>query len=244
MSGETYDETTRRIVEDAPRLGSDAVRVYDDVWVTAHDFHRVNAHVWAHPGSHREFGWCCWKPLLAIDTWHKVKQGDTILYLDADSYPVANHKMIHEIAERDGAMFFKAQTHNNVHWNKADCLDVMNARAHQFAQHACGRFFAVRVGGWREYQFLHEWLTYSVNLTATTFAPSKLASEHKDFHEHRTEQAILTNLVHRFGYRLWRECDNSGEESAEDRDVMPVALFQQVHQGSCVNGRGSRWRNV
>ena len=66
------------------------------------------------------------------------------------------------------------------------------------------------------------------------------------FIEHRDEQAIMTNLVHKYGYKLHRECDQTGEDVTwhdRDRELYPQ-LFEMIHQTHGTNGKGSRFRNV
>lgn len=246
MSGAKYDATTERIVHDGPRLGADQVLVYDDQWVAAHPFYDLNRWLWEHPGDRngkRGFGWYAWKSLLLMDALDRAAPGDVVLYVDADSYPIADMGPIYEIAARDGAFLISAIGHKQATWCKGDCYVAMGQDVRDLTA-GCARYVAIRKGGWKERQFLMEWLTYSINPTATTFDPSRFSKDPPGFEEHRTEQAILSNLAHRYGYKLWRECDDSGEGWDVDRDVLPVAIFQQVRQGDCANGVGSRWRNV
>ena len=62
---------------------------------------------------------------------------------------------------------------------------------------------------------------------------------------HRTEQAILTMLAHKYGYPLWREADQDGNEwIGRDPGDYPQ-LFEQVRRGGPFPvGTGSRFRNV
>jgi hypothetical protein len=53
-------------------------------------------------------------------------------------------------------------------------------------------------GQWLAHQFLIEWLTYCVNPLATTFDTILLAPNVEGFVQHRAEQAILTNLSHKY----------------------------------------------
>ena len=249
FSGSKYDETTRRIVQDGLRFGADRVDVYDDVWLSAHPFFELNRWIFDHPGDRngkRGFGWYSWKPLVILDALSRCKPGDSVAYVDADTVPIAPLHVLWETAERDGAMLFKAQTHKNFRWCKRDTYYVMGlggSFGDESPDAGVARFMAFAAGQYKPQQFLWEWLTYAVNRLATTFDASTLGPEVGGFEEHRTEQAILTLLAHRYGYKLHRECDESGEESQEDRDLYPQ-LFQQIRQGSCDNGPGSRFRNV
>lgn len=280
MGGARYDATTKQLVELGPKMGADEVLVYDDEWVRAHEFYKVNRWLWEHPGQaghgRRGFGWYAWKPLLMLDALdHHTEPGDTVLYVDADCRPVADFSCIYDVASRDGAMFFASQGHKQRTWCTRDCYQTMGlvsgshkvSSAERYAgrpgeygnvvdryydsQAGCARFFAIKSGLWKPRQLLMEWLTYAVNPMATTFDASELdlvdrlthMPEHEEFAEHRTEQAIMTNLCHRNGYKLWREADDSGEGWPEDRDVYGQ-LFEQVRVGSGDAAGGSRYRNV
>lgn len=247
FSGAKYDETTSRIVHDGPKFGADQVLVYDDVWLDEHPVRPLAQWLYDHPGDKngkRGCAWYFWKPVVLIDALDRASDGDVVLYEDADTYPVSSLQPIYDIAARDGAFLISSTGHKQITWCKGDCYDVMGMPRDPEAPAGCARYVAIRRGGWKERQLLWEWLTYNLNRYAQTFDPSVLRPEHPQLEEHRTEQAILTLLAHRYGYKLWRECDESGEGWDVDRDVMPVAIFQQVRQGDCQNGVGSQWRNV
>jgi hypothetical protein len=260
MGGARYDPVTAQAMQDYLRFGADVFHVYDDAWIEAHPFRKLHSWLWDHPGDKngkRGFGWYAWKPMiildelqsldhmvdLAVDEYDGGVGDDVVLYLDGDSRPVSSMAPIFDIARRDGAMLFSSIGHKQRTWCKADCYAVMGQEPVE-APAGCARFAAFRVGDFKARSFLWEWYTYSVNPTATTFDASKLVPELPDLSEHRTEQAIMSNLAHRYGYKLWRECDDSGEGWDVDRDVMPVAIFQQSRLGGGNVPGGSRFRNV
>lgn len=272
FSGAAYDATTAAIVDANVRGWADAVHVFDDQWLRAHEFYSVNRWLWEHPGqrfadgsyARRGCGWYAWKPLVMIEAFRCfARTGDPVLYVDADTVPIADLAPIWTTAERDGAMFFKAQGHRQGTWCTRDCRAVMGddgamlkvqkaaalgrgpcpPAAFDTRQHAVARFFAMRAGSWRNMQFLAEWLTFAAHPLATTFDPSELGPESDGFQEHRTEQAIMTSLCHRYGFRLFRECDDGGEGWAEDRALFGQ-LFEQRRIGDGSDPSGSRWRNV
>lgn len=247
FSGADYDRTTERIVEDGPRFGADAVLVYDDAWLEQHDFRRLNGHLWEHHHK-RGFGWYAWKPLILLDALGRVDEGGVALFVDADTVPIADMSPIFETAAKDGAMFFAAQGHNNRQWCKRDAFLLMNQDEERFhdAQAGVARFVAIQRGPWKPLQFLMEWLTYCVNLRATTFDRSVIAPELAGFKEHRTEQAIMTNLCHKYGYRLHREADQNGQWSEDDK-ALYGQIFESVNyenQSTFNAPKGSRFRNV
>jgi hypothetical protein len=110
-------------------------------------------------------------------------------------------------------------------------------------QHAVARFMLFQKGPWHVEQFLMEWLSYCINGAATTFNRSVLRSELDGHTEHRTEQAILSLLAHKYGHKLYREACDFGEPSPEDKDLYPT-LFKQVHSTKAKGTVPSRFRNV
>jgi hypothetical protein len=250
FSGAAYDRTTQRIVEDAPKFGADEVLVYDDQWLEAHPFRQLNKWMWEHPGRHQPrfgCGFYAFKPLIILETFKRMAAGDVCLFTDADTYPIADLAVVYETAARDGAMLFAASWWRQIQWCKSDCYVVMAQRADAAAKAGVARFMAFQKGPWKPYQLLLEWLTYCVNPSATTFDHSVLrGGEHPEFREHRTEQAILSNLAHKYGYKLHREACQAGEGRSEDRDLYPTLFHQDNDQPGCVTGEslGSRFRNV
>lgn len=250
FSGSVYENTTKKIIDNAPKYGVDEVLVYDDLWLTKQPFYEVNQWLWQHHHK-RGFGWYAWKPFIILDALSRVNNGDIVMYLDADTFPIHDLSKLYEIADRDGAMFFASENHRQYEWCKADCYMVMNQNDVKYKQAPAGvaRFMLFKKGNWKSYQFLMEWLTYCVNERATTFDPSIYTSEHNGFIEHRTEQAIMTNLCLKYGYKLHREACEAGNGINRDWDLYPQ-LFSQENDFAQKSGNitapvlGSKFRNV
>jgi hypothetical protein len=254
FGGEVYDGTTALTAMLAPKLGADEVWVYDDHWLVQQrsEFRELNHWLWDHHHK-RGFGWYAWKPFILIDALDKLADGDVVLYIDADTFPIDDFSVLYETCARDGGiMLFKAggnvnQRFKQSQWCKRDCYLVMNQDDPRYYEAEAGvaRFMLFQKGPWRARQFLMEWLTYCVNSLATTFDPSQLAKEVPGFVEHRTEQAIMTNLAHKYGLRLYREACELGNAFPEDQQLYPQ-LFSQLNPwgqktAPCV---GSKFRNV
>jgi hypothetical protein len=153
--------------------------------------------------------------------------------------------------EKEGVMLFEASPWWNIQWCKRDCYVVMAQDEERYHRSKAGvaRFMLFQKGRWKPYQFLMEWLTYCVNPLATTFDPSVLKSELPGFREHRTEQAIMTLLAHKYGYKLYREADQTGEGMMNDKNLYPVLFHQdtsiaEATHNMTVPESGSRFRNV
>jgi hypothetical protein len=268
FSGDFYHETTGKIVENAPKFGADQVLVYDDYWMDRYrpDFRKYNSWAWNHkatgvnalPGymhngrpDTRGVNWFIFKPFVITDALDRAQDGDVVLYTDADTFPITDLSPIYEIASRDGIMVFTVEGCYNRRWCKRDCFIIMGQDEPQYTsedvQCAVARFIAVKKGPWLTKQFMAEWLTYC-NPLANTFDLSVYAPEHPGFQEHRCEQAILTNLAHRYKLRLWREACGFGEISNRDREIYPQ-LFTHVNVAGNktygpITGQGSCYRNI
>jgi hypothetical protein len=237
FSGERYYETTKKIVECAPNLGADKVLVYDEPWLMKTDFYHQNQWIWRHHGDRnnvkRGFGWFCWKPFIIMDALDRVIDGDIVLFTDADTFPISDFSMLYDICARDGGiMLFAAQGCLHQEWCKRDCFIVMGQDDPQYRFQYAGvaRFMLFQKGPWKAKQFLIEWLTYCLNPLAQTFDESVIAPEYPEMKEHRTEQAIMTNLAYKRGIHLYREACGFGNDALKagvDKHLYPQ-LFKQV----------------
>lgn len=236
FSGNAYHETTKRIVENAPKFGADEVWVYDDFWLTHQDFYTLNHWLWEHRNPNKRewgFGWYAWKPYIIWDALTKLNDGDIVLFTDADTYPINNFSMLFDQCVKDGGiMLFAASSWpKNSVWCKSDCFIVMGQYDEKSfnAPAGCARFMLFQKGKWKTTQFLMEWLTYTVNPLANTLDDSILSAEPADFKEHRAEQSMMTNLATKYGLKLYREADQTGNWYPQDKELYPQ-LFEQNHE--------------
>jgi hypothetical protein len=236
FSGQAYHETTKIIVENAPKYGAEEVWVYDDVWLMTQDFYKLNHWLWEHKNSQipeRGFGWYCWKPYVIWDALSKLNNGDIVLFTDADTYPIRDFSMLFDQCVKDGGiMLFAASSWpKQAVWCKADCFIVMGQHDEKslYAPAGTARFMLFQKGRWKATQFLMEWITYSTNRLATTFDASILGDEDPEHKEHRCEQAIMTNLATKYGLKLYREADQTGNWSPQDKELYQQ-LFEQNNE--------------
>jgi hypothetical protein len=235
FSGSAYDYTTARIGDDAKRFGVDKTLVYDDRWLmdqplfsdTRFQFLYTHKGV-GNPEGGRGFGWMSWKPTVIADALSRAADGDIILYTDADTYPIADLTAL-----------------RNGDWNKRDCMIEMGMDEPEFlnAQAGVARFMLFMKGGLGVSRFISEWQDYALRPNCQTFEPSVLAPEHPGFREHRCEQSVFTNLCHRFGLKLYRECCEFGNQCQQDWDLYPQ-IFVQHYASGPKSLAGSRFRNV
>lgn len=253
FSGRGYNDTTKKIVEGAPRFGADQVLVYDDLWLTQTEFYRMNQWLWQCKGpgnltGGRGFGWFCWKPFVILDCLERfMEPGDIVLYTDADTYPIADFSVLYdECARANGVMLFRAEGWLNRPWCKRDTAIVMAQDFPEYynAPHAVARFMLFQKGSWQGKQLLIEWLTYCLNPLANTFDESILGEEIEGFRESRTEQLILSLLATKHCRKLYREACQFGDAAADDRDLYPTLFHQGLLSSNRKDLSGSDYRNV
>lgn len=239
FSGARYHGTTRKIVENAQKFGATQPSIiYDDIWITEHPFYTQNQWLWEHPGDRqgvkRGYGWFAWKPVIILHTLEMMDDGDIVLYTDADTYPIHDLSTLYTTCHDEGGiMLFEAMGCDHQHWCKRDCFIAMgqDTDEYRFRLHGAARFMLFEKGPWRPKQFLCEWLAYCLNRNCQTFDPSVISPEHPELTEHRTEQAIMTNLAHRYNIPLHREACDFGNPAIlsgmRPNDTYPQ-LFKQV----------------
>lgn len=266
FSGSAYDATTALTVERAPKMGADEVRVYDDKWLLGTEFGQSPEFQWllnhkgvGNPMGGRGFGWFAWKPFVIQHALSRLEDGDMVLYLDADTYPIADFSVLFdECARIGGHMAFMATAKTeplcNRQWCKRDCFIRMELDTPQFwhGPHYVARFMVFQKGAFGIQEFLEHWQEFCLDRHCQTFEPSVLAPElpgpHGDgpaagFREHRTEQAIYTNLCIGFGRKPYREACAFGKDCPQDWDLYPQ-LFEQRYVPGRKTLEGSRFRNV
>ena len=238
FGGQNYDRTTKLIVERAPKNGADEVIVYDDAWLIQQPLfedprfqYLYNHKGVGNPNGGRGFGWFAWKPYVMMDALKRCQPGDIVLFTDGDTYPVHDFSMLYEECDRiGGTLLFSAVGCDHIHYCKRDCFIQMGQDEPRFhsVQHAVARFFMFQAGAAGVDDFLAQWLHFCLDPIATTFEPSILGPELKGFIQHRCEQAILTNLAHKYGHKLYREACQFGNSVDADKDLYPQ-LFEQLY---------------
>ncbi len=265
FSGDRYHDTTKKIGEDSPKYGADEIFVYDDVWLKEKRPKHCAETKWAfdHPKC-RGVNWFCFKPFIIQDVLNRRSDGDIVLFIDADTWPVTDMTPLFDVCERDGAMLFAACGHRQSQWSKRDTQILCGADDLYYRNKQAGvaRFMLFKKGATVYDQertkgsigvedFVKKWLEITYNPLANTFDKSVLAPEYDDdFIEARCEQAVLTNLAHLNGIPLHREADQWGNDFKAD---FPDDTYGQIFESTGVYSydphpfpgqKGSRFRNV
>lgn len=251
FGGAAYDHQTTKTYQFArPSNGVDVFKVYDDAWLVRTPFYEQNRWIFERQPQHG-FGFCSWKPYIiqhALTYYADV--GDVVMYLDADTYPLADLSCLFEMAFRDDIVLFEEQGCVNKTWIKGECFQAMDAIGWSDKMIACGRFQLFQKHAYCTQQFLMEWLAYSLNRRCQFHEPSLNPNlDDPTFIKNSCEQSVLSLLAAKYDIPLHRTPDQNGWPVAHNGNYKPddtyPQLFVQVGaRGNVGDLSGSRFRNV
>lgn len=272
FGGAAYDATLARIASQAKPLGGvDDVWIYDEPWLAAQPFRQQNKWAWdhyGHNGNKYGHGWYVWKPHVIRRAMEHLQPGDVLLYTDADTFPIADFRMLFDACRREGGIFvFEATGCSNRQWVKRDVWEAVfpalgaDLQPHAMphvnlvldSQHATARFMLFEKQRHPDQEpkrcmevaetFLAEWESLCCVPGLTTRDPSK-RPEFPGFEENRGDQSIFSLLCLKYGLPLHREADAFGEASDKDRELYGQ-LFEQIYcQGDRNDLSGSKYRRI
>lgn len=273
FGGVAYDDQVERQRSALAGTGIEH-RVFDDAWLMRTPFYEFNKWIFDREPQHG-FGFCSWKPYIVDHALHYFcAPGDVVMYLDGDTFPVADISCLFDLARNEGITLFEEQGCVNREWTKADCfaaMGVLGQVPYYEATQACGRFSLYRAGDYRVEQFLAEWQTYALNPMCTFHERSSVLPHLDDpamltgqGYKNSCEQSVLGNLAVKYGARPHRTPDQNGWPVArrgadgwhqphctcghcatyKPDDDYPQLFLQQWRSGNILDRTGSRFANV
>lgn len=211
-------------VDEAEILTSDDLGCYD----STDSFQRLNSEILK---EKRGCGYWLWKPFIIADKMYFLKDGDILIYSDAGI------EFVNDVtSQMDEDIFFFTNGFPHVEWCKGDVLNsilqwkIINCGSgiekwngnHNLTQvQASVIFFRVNQ---KTKDFVKEWLLYCQMPGFIDDSPSKLPN-YPTFAEHRHDQAILTCLQIKYGYKLHFWPTNYSEHirhTARPEDTYPT----------------------
>lgn len=162
------------------------------------EFRDMNAEIFKHD---RGYGYWVWKPYFIYKSMLNCQDGDILIYSDAGVEFLQPVQYI--IDKMDEDIFFFTNGFPHVEWCKGDVIDaILPANVYEYANkkqvQASVIFFRVNE---TTRNFVKEWLLYCQMPGFIDDSPSKLPN-YPTFAEHRHDQAILTCLQIKYGYKL------------------------------------------
>lgn len=231
FSDENMTESARVCVESVKANGVDQAAIIQPAMIDYY-FRKTNRSIF---DQQRGVGYWLWKPYICYHTISEMKDGDILIYSDAGIKWISN---VNEIISRmDQDIFLFSNGHQHVHWCKMDIMAAINGVRHGEIKATNERQydwkgFVFPVGLLEHQQcqasvifikvnqntrnFIKEWLLWCQMPGFIDDSPSKLPN-HPEFAEHRHDQAILTCLQIKYGYKLHWWADKLWYESQRYR---------------------------
>lgn len=175
------------------------------------EFMGMNAEIFKHD---RGYGYWVWKPYFIYKSMLNCQDGDILIYSDAGVEFIQPVQYI--IDKMDQDIFFFTNGFPHVEWCKGDVMQTILFRiSSMVTETKCGVFANYGVDQFKQVQasviffrvnettrnFVKEWLLYCQMPGFIDDSPSKLPN-YPTFAEHRHDQAILTCLQIKYGYKL------------------------------------------
>lgn len=171
---------------------------FSDTWLKQTEFYQRNK--WIFDNVEKGAGNCLWKPYLILKQLEKIKEGDAIMYMDAqdliDESEILTFKhILHTELSTTG--YCLAQGGAIVkNWTKYDCLYFMDCLDEKYLnsrQLEAGTIAFIKND--KNLKFIKEWIGNCLNQFAFLDCSSIMGEELPGFNDHRNEQAILTLLA-------------------------------------------------
>lgn len=199
----------------------------------------------------RGCGYWLWKPAIIELSMRELKDNDILIYSDAGVELIAPVSNI--INRMDQDIFFFTNGFPQVEWCKADVLNTILGWGMSFHKTDCGvlstvDWAAIPYDKQKQVQasviffkvnqntrsFVKEWLLYCQMPGFIDDSPSKLPN-YPTFAEHRHDQAILTCLQIKYGYKLHFWPTNYSEHirhTAQPEDTYPTMFLHHRKRNS------------
>lgn len=200
----------KRCIESALKHGIDDVHEWDREMIEQTEFYQLNREILDHP---RGSGYWAWKSFIIYKALLDMAEDDYLIYSDSGVEFI--NDVSHIINAMDEDIFLFGNNWNHTDWCKMDVMDLINGEWHK-------HFFVTKVKQvqasvifirptQKAKDFIKEWLIYCQMPGLIDDSPSKVPN-YPTFSEHRHDQAILTCLQIKYGYKLhyWPAQYNNG----------------------------------
>lgn len=249
FSDEKMTQSAELCCRSALKFGCDEARQFNKSTIEGY-FTNFNKDIFS---NERGCGFWLWKPYLIEVSMRDMNEGDILIYADAGIEFV--NSVHHIIDKMDEDIFFFTNGWPHVEWCKMDVINgvlgwqdrydhgdpyIKDKMASYKQVQASVIFFKVNQ---KTKDFVKEWLLYCQMPGFIDDSPSKLPN-YPTFAEHRHDQAILTCLQIKYGYKLHFWPTNYSEHirhTARPEDTYPT-IFNHHRKRNRSFGKGdSEW---
>lgn len=198
--------------------------------------------------AERGVGYWLQKPFFINEVAKRCADGDYLVYCDAGVKIIEN--LFHLINAMDQDIFFFSNGHRHIDWCKMDVMAAIlpnsewQTSVDTTMQQVQASVIIFRINQTTR-NFIKEWLLWCQMPGFIDDSPSKLPN-HPEFAQHRYDQAILTCLQIKYGYKLHWWADKMWYESQRYRwpdDKYPSMFLhhRKRNPGTVTNPEGPTW---
>lgn len=214
-SDDNMSISRKKCIQSALKHGVDDVHEWDRQMIEATEFYQINREILDQP---RGSGYWAWKSYIVYKALLDMNENDILIYSDAGVEFI--NDVHHIINAMDEDVFLFGNNWNHVDWCKGDVINEIipnyeidrpdYQRSLTNIKQVQASVIFIRPTQ-KAKEFIKEWLMYCQIPNFIDDSPSKLYN-YSTFQEHRHDQAILTCLQIKHGYRLryWPAQYNNG----------------------------------
>ena len=206
---------------------------YTREWLINQDFYQKNKFIL---DQKRGSGYWAWKMPIILKTFENLSDGDVILYSDAGMKVIDDLSPLFELASKlpnNGKVIFKVPgNHKGKMWIKRDCFVLMNCDEPKYwnADMTNGAV-SLWVKNEENINFLKEWLRYCKDPRIISDDPSMMGKPNfLEFRAHRHDQAILMLLSVKYGFEIFRDPTQWGNEEINKFSNSPYNQLFHHHR--------------
>jgi len=198
-----YAESIKKLFDSAKTFGIKHFHAYNEKLLP------IGEHVRRYMENTKDsgYGFYSWKPLVILDVFDKIKYGDVVIYHDSGRVEYKYEfrkdvtKLVDSVVQNYKGVGIASSHWEHKDWCKRDCFVHMNCNEERYwnLKHLNASWSI-----WQKNEIsidiLNEWKNYCFDPrgTVTTWDTSGPLSDFDSFKEHRWDQAILTNVVHKY----------------------------------------------
>lgn len=194
-----------RCIKSALSHGVDSVHEWDREMIQQTEFYQLNKEILDAP---RGSGFWAWKSFIIYKALLDMNESDVLCYADAGIEFINDVQHIIDVMDED--VFLFGNNWNHVDWCKGDTFFAINGGFHcsvhdlmeSYAVHKQVQASVIFIRPTQKAkEFIKEWLCYCMMPGLIDDRPSK-EPNYPTFSDHRHDQAILTCLQIKHGYKL------------------------------------------
>jgi hypothetical protein len=204
LSNRLYVDSRHRLNASAVKYGIDKIISYDFDDIRQTPFYLENKGIL---DQQTGMGYWLWKPFIILEALKMASDGDIVIYSDCGIEIIASLDPLFDLCRAGNPiLLFGNGDLPNAMWTKRDCFILMEAdRESVWRAPQCDAAFCLFLRSEASLQFVTEWLRYCRDQRILTDIPNSCGKRNlPEFVEHRRDQSVLSLLVGRYRFPLFR----------------------------------------